>query len=316
LGDGRSRPHAHPPLDLANSTRWVVPPVNKAAQRRSPAFPGGGIIRSHCRERTGVRRSSAPANFGTWPVALFGHHPRSAKHGSGAWTTGCFGAHAPLRPPPQRLKLGRPILPFASLSIRAVAHRTPQGRRDPRSPRKARQNPYPHGWPRRAPRSGSPVRGACSRGVGKGGRWWAPRGGAAGAGAEWAGSGLPLPQAKARFTIARPVILFGSDPYCRGSGPFVLRGGGGSRKSAVALPSVHTPQKNLASVSRIRGHVACARPKSGFDGGVIGSKLLRRWLAPSKKFTGVSRLRLTLCFPRNGHVAYARRYPGLYNVRD
>ena len=53
---------------------------------------------------------------------------------------------------------------------------------------------------------------------------------------QWAGGGLPLPQAKAPSTIARQVILFGSGPCCRGSGPFVLRGGGGSRKSAVALP--------------------------------------------------------------------------------
>ena len=132
---------------------------------------------------------------------------------------------------------------------------------------------------------------------------------------QWAGGGLPLPQAKARFTIARPVILFGSDSYCRGSGPFVLRDGGGSRKLAVALPGVHTPSKDLAPVSRIQGHIACARPKSGFDGGVIGSKLLRRWLARSKKFTSVSYLRPSQCFPRNGHVAYARRYSSLYNAR-
>jgi hypothetical protein len=309
LGDGRSRPHAHPPLGLANSTRWVVPPVNKAAQRRSPAFPGGGITGSCCRERTGVRRSSAPTNFRPWPLALFGHHPRSAKHGSGAWTTGCFGAHAPLRPPPQRPKLGRPIPPFASPSIRAVAHQTPQSRWDSRSPRKARQNPHPRGRPRRAPSSSSLAPGARSRGGGKGDRRRIPRGGAAGARAEWAGGGLPLPQAKARFTAARPVILFGPDSYCRGPGPFVSRGGGGSRKSAVALPGAHTPSKNLAPVSRIRGHIACARPKAGFDGGVIGSKLLRRWPAPSKQFRSVSCLRPSLCFPRNGHVAYARRYP-------
>jgi hypothetical protein len=133
---------------------------------------------------------------------------------------------------------------------------------------------------------------------------------------QWVGIGLPLPQAKAPSTIARLVILFGSDSYCRGSGPFVLRGGGGLRKSAVALPGVHTPSKNLASVSRIQGHIACARLKSGFNGGVIGSKLLRRWPARSKKVTSVSCLRLSLCFPRNGHVAYARRCSSLYNVRD
>ena len=84
---------------------------------------------------------------------------------------------------------------------------------------------------------------------------------------QWAGSGLPPPQAKAPSTIARLVILFGSHSYCQGSGPFVLRGGGRSRKSAVALLGVHTPSKNLASVSRIQGHIACARLKSGFDGG-------------------------------------------------
>jgi hypothetical protein len=35
---------------------------------------------------------------------------------------------------------------------------------------------------------------------------------------QWAGSGLPLPQAKAPSTIARLVILFGSDSYCHPAG--------------------------------------------------------------------------------------------------
>jgi hypothetical protein len=100
---------------------------------------------------------------------------------------------------------------------------------------------------------------------------------------QWAGGGLPLPQAKAPSTIARLVILFGSESYCQGSGPFVLRGGGRSRKLAVALLGVHTPSKNLAPVSWIQGHIACARLKCGFDGGGIGSKLLRvaAWMARS-----------------------------------
>src|SRR5215204_901773 len=45
-----------------------------------------------------------------------------------------------------------------------------------------------------------------------------------------------LPQAKAPSTVTWRVILFGSESYCQGSGPsFVLRGGGRSRKLAVAL---------------------------------------------------------------------------------
>ena len=118
-----------------------------------------------------------------------------------------------------------------------------------------------------------------------------------------------LPQAKAPSTLTWRVILFGSESYCQGSGPsFVLRGGGRSRKLAVALLGVHTPSKNLAPVSWIQGHIACARLKCGFDGEGIGSKLLRGWLARSKKFTSVSCHRLSQCFPRNGHGAYARRY--------
>jgi hypothetical protein len=34
----------------------------------------------------------------------------------------------------------------------------------------------------------------------------------------WAGGGLPLPQAKAPLTVARPVILFGPEPWRWGSG--------------------------------------------------------------------------------------------------
>jgi hypothetical protein len=45
------------------------------------------------------------------------------------------------------------------------------------------------------------------------------------------------------------VIDFGPESHCQGSGSFVLGGGGGSRKMAVALLGVHTPAKNPPSVS-------------------------------------------------------------------
>jgi hypothetical protein len=42
---------------------------------------------------------------------------------------------------------------------------------------------------------------------------------------QWAGGGLPLPQAKAPFTLARGVILFGPESHCQGSG-LLCRGAG------------------------------------------------------------------------------------------
>jgi hypothetical protein len=59
----------------------------------------------------------------------------------------------------------------------------------------------------------------------------------------WAGGGLRLPQAKSPLTVARCVIHIGPEPCQWGSGSFVLRGGGGSRKLAAALLGVHTPRK-------------------------------------------------------------------------
>ena len=49
----------------------------------------------------GQRSQNAPwTNFRHCEVALFGHHPRSPRHKSGAWSTGCFWTHAsPLAPP-------------------------------------------------------------------------------------------------------------------------------------------------------------------------------------------------------------------------
>jgi hypothetical protein len=61
---------------------------------------------------------------------------------------------------------------------------------------------------------------------------------------QWAGAGLPLPQAKAPLTIAQCVILFGPEPCQWGSGSFALRGEGGSQEWAVASLGVHTLEKN------------------------------------------------------------------------
>jgi hypothetical protein len=74
--------------------------------------------------------------------------------------------------------------------------------------------------------------------------------------ASWAGGGLHLPQAKALSTVARGVILFGPESYWQGSSSFVLRGGGGSRKLAVALPSVHAPPRNPPPISGIQAYMA------------------------------------------------------------
>jgi hypothetical protein len=74
---------------------------------------------------------------------------------------------------------------------------------------------------------------------------------------QWAGGGLPLPKAKASFTVARGVITFGPESHWWGSGPFELRGGGGSRKMAVALLSVHAPSKNPPPISGMQAYIAC-----------------------------------------------------------
>jgi hypothetical protein len=59
----------------------------------------------------------------------------------------------------------------------------------------------------------------------------------------WAGCGSPLPQAKSPSNVALLVIRFAPESHCRGSGSFVLRGGGGSQKLSVAWVEVHTPRK-------------------------------------------------------------------------
>src|SRR5215213_9919014 len=62
---------------------------------------------------------------------------------------------------------------------------------------------------------------------------------------QWAGGGLPLPQAKAPPTVRRRMIHIGPEPWEWGSGSFALRGG--SRKMAVALLNVHTPLEKSAA---------------------------------------------------------------------
>jgi len=64
---------------------------------------------------------------------------------------------------------------------------------------------------------------------------------------QWAGCGLPLPQAESPLTVARLVVLFGPESHCQGSGSFVLRGEGGSQEWAVAMQGVHTSAKNPAA---------------------------------------------------------------------
>jgi hypothetical protein len=71
---------------------------------------------------------------------------------------------------------------------------------------------------------------------------------------QWAGGGLPLPQAKAPSTVARLEILFGPEPCQWGSGYFALRGG--SRKLAVALQGVHTTSKNPPPISGMQAYIS------------------------------------------------------------
>jgi hypothetical protein len=51
------------------------------------------------------------------------------------------------------------------------------------------------------------------------------------------------------------VVLFKPEPCQWGSGSFVLRGGGGSRKMAVALLSVHTTAKNPHPISGMQAYI-------------------------------------------------------------
>src|SRR5215204_3222894 len=68
----------------------------------------------------------------------------------------------------------------------------------------------------------------------------------------WAGGSLPLPQARTPSTVGQLVIVFGPESYYQGSVSFMLRGGGGSRRWAVAWLGVHTSSKNLHSVSKYK----------------------------------------------------------------
>src|SRR5215207_9084775 len=68
--------------------------------------------------------------------------------------------------------------------------------------------------------------------------------------------GLPLPQDKARFTVARRLILSGPEPCQWGSGSFALQGWSGSREWAVASLGVRTPSKNPRPVSEIQAYIA------------------------------------------------------------
>jgi hypothetical protein len=81
----------------------------------------------------------------------------------------------------------------------------------------------------------------------------------------WAGGSLPLPQTKAPTTVARRVILIEPEPHWQGSGSFALRGGGGSRKMAVALLSVHTPSKNPRPILGMQAYIAY----------ILGKRILR-----------------------------------------
>jgi hypothetical protein len=69
-------------------------------------------------------RSSQTApwtNFRLCEVALLDHHPRSARHGSGDWVTGCFGTHVSARTPPQSISA-----PARKTSVLAPSSRTPR----------------------------------------------------------------------------------------------------------------------------------------------------------------------------------------------
>jgi hypothetical protein len=74
--------------------------------------------------RTPFMRSSQPApwtNFRLCEAALLDQRPRSARHGSGAWATGCFEPHVSARTPPQSISA-----PARKTSVFASSSRTPR----------------------------------------------------------------------------------------------------------------------------------------------------------------------------------------------
>jgi hypothetical protein len=71
---------------------------------------------------------------------------------------------------------------------------------------------------------------------------------------QWAGGGLPLPQAKAPLTVARLVILFDPEPWQWDSGSLAFRVGG-SQKVVVALLGGHALPKNLPPVSQMQTYI-------------------------------------------------------------
>jgi hypothetical protein len=62
---------------------------------------------------------------------------------------------------------------------------------------------------------------------------------------QWAGCGLPRPQAKAPPTLARRVILFGPESWPWGSGYCALRVGGVGRRNGRLHCWVRTPPRKI-----------------------------------------------------------------------
>jgi hypothetical protein len=74
----------------------------------------------------------------------------------------------------------------------------------------------------------------------------------------------------------------------------------------------HPSEKNAAHIRNATIHRLCSaevwiRWRSN-------RIIVAEWLARSKEFTSVSCHRFSRWFPKNGHSAYARRYPGRYTA--
>ena len=192
----------------------------------------------------------------------------------------------------------------------------PLGRRAPRSPRKARQCPYHRGWLRVLL---AVVARPAAHGRGAGAKATAARtpcSSAAGARAVGGSVVYLYPEAKAPSTIARLVILFGSDSYCHRLRSFRVAGWGWVAEIGGCIAGrAHPFGKSGLGFADTRTY-RFRSAEVWIRWGVIGSKLLRSMAPLVRRSLRVFPAFDSLCaFPRNGHVAYARRYSSLYYAR-
>jgi hypothetical protein len=86
--------------------------------RRLPVGEDGQLTRTPSRRSL---QNTPQANFRLCEVALLGHRPWSARHGSVVQATGCFWTHVSARTPPQSISA-----PARKTSVFAPSSRTPR----------------------------------------------------------------------------------------------------------------------------------------------------------------------------------------------